>query len=130
MFYFIGVSRLMNNIYEILHTETNLNELFDNPPSDITPYKKKVVKFAQDADRCKRQTIPWTMLMLIIGSIAFLLGGAHDTGLVSKTVHTGVVYGFLTAMLIGFFRQWYYLKVGHLSLRKVKTLFEIPDGQM
>lgn len=130
MFYFIGVSRLMNNVYEILNTETNLKELFEEPPADIAPYKKKVIKFVQDADRCKRQTIPWTMLMLIIGSIAFLLGGAHDTGLVSKTVHSGVVYGFLMAMFIGFFRQWHYLKVGHVSLRKVKTLFEIPDGQM
>jgi len=130
MFYFIGVARLMTNVYEILQTESNLSELFDNPPEDIMPYKKKVFKFVQDSERCKRQTIPWTMLMLILGSIAFLLGGAHDTGLVSKTVHSGVVYGFFVAMVIGFFRQWYYLKVGHLSLRKVKTLFDIPDGQM
>lgn len=130
MFYFIGVARLMNNVYEILHTETNLGELFDTPPEDIAPYKKKTIKFVQDAERCKRQTIPWTMLMLILGSIAFLLGGAHDTGLVTKTVHTGVVYGFMVAMFIGFFRQWHYLKVSHVSLRKVKTLFSIPDGQM
>ncbi|MBC96148.1 MAG: hypothetical protein CME63_00215 [Halobacteriovoraceae bacterium] len=130
MFYFIGVARLMNNIYQVLHSENNLHELFDNPPEDLSPYKKKVVKFVQDSDRCKRQTIPWTMLMLVLGSIAFLLGGAHDTGLVSKVVHSGVVYGFMAAMFIGFFRQWYYLKVSHVALRKVKTLFEIPDGQM
>ena len=68
--------------------------------------------------------------MLVLGMIAFLLGGAHDTNLVSKTTHSGVVYGFLAAMLIGFVRQWHYLKVGHISLRKIKTLFEIPDGQM
>ncbi len=130
MFYFIGVSRLMTNVYNVLSSEKNLSELFDNPPEDLEPYKKKTVKFVQDSDRCKRQTIPWTMLMLILGSIAFLLGGAHDTNLVSKVVHSGVVYGFMAAMFIGFFRQWYYLKISHVSLRKVKTLFDIPDGQM
>jgi len=65
-----------------------------------------------------------------LGMIAFLLGGAHDTGLVSRPVHSGVVYGFIVAMGIGFFRQWYYLGRGHLLLRKLKTLFAIPDGQM
>ena len=130
MFYFIGVSRLMNNVYQALNSANNLHELFDDPPEDLGPYKKKVIKFVQDSDRCKRQTIPWTMLMLILGSIAFLLGGAHDTGLVTKVVHSGVVYGFMVAMFIGFFRQWHYLKVSHVALRKVKTLFEIPDGQM
>lgn len=130
MFYFIGVSRLMNNVYQALNSENNLHELFDDPPEDLEPYKKKVIKFVQDSDRCKRQTIPWTMLMLVLGSIAFLLGGAHDTALVSKIVHSGVVYGFMAAMFIGFFRQWHYLKVSHVALRKVKGLFEIPDGQM
>ncbi len=130
MFYFIGVARLMNNVYSVLNTKTNLGELFDDPPEDLEPYKKKTIKFVQDSDRCKRQTIPWTMLMLVLGSIAFLLGGAHDTGLVSKVIHSGVVYGFMVAMMIGFFRQWYYLKVSHVALRKVKGLFEIPDGQM
>jgi len=130
MFYFIGVSRLMTNVYNVLHSKSNLGELFDNPPEDLEPYKKKAIKFVQDSDRCKRQTIPWTMLMLILGSIAFLLGGAHDTNLVSKVVHSGVVYGFMVAMFIGFVRQWYYLKISHVSLRKVKALFEIPDGQM
>jgi hypothetical protein len=130
MFYFIGVSRLMTNVYNVVSSEKNLGELFDNPPEDLEPYRKKTIKFVQDSDRCKRQTIPWTMLMLILGSIAFLLGGAHDTNLVSKVVHSGVVYGFMSAMFIGFFRQWYYLKISHTSLRKVKSLYEIPDGQM
>lgn len=130
MFYFIGINRLMKNVYEILGSEKNLSELFENPPEDLSPYKKKVYKFVLDSERGKRQTIPWTMLMLVLGMIAFLLGGAHDTNLVSKTTHSGVVYGFLAAMLIGFVRQWHYLKVGHISLRKIKTLFEIPDGQM
>lgn len=130
MFYFIGVNRLMKNVYDIIYGKTNLHEVFENPPQDLSPYEKKVKKFVQDSDRCKRQTIPWTMLMLILGTIAFLLGGAHDTGLVAKTTHSGVVYGFIVAMLIGFFRQWHYLSVGHILLRKVKGLFQIPDGQM
>lgn len=130
MFYFIGVARLVENIDLIVSTKTNLNELFDNPPDDLSPYIEKVKKFVQDSTLAKRQTIPWTILMLILGMIAFLLGGAHDTGMVQKTTHSGVVYGFTAAMLIGFVRQWYYLGKTHILLRKVKTLFEIPDGQM
>lgn len=130
MFYFIGVARMMTNVYMVLDEEKNLSELFDDPPEDLMPYKKKTYKFVQDAERCKRQTIPWTMLMLVLGSIAFLLGGAHDTALVPKIVHSGVVYGFMAAMFIGFFRQWYYLKVSHIALRKIKALYSIPDGQM
>lgn len=130
MFYFIGVARLVENIHLILHSATNLNELFDNPPSDLKPYIEKVDKFHYDAQLAKRQTIPWTILMLILGMIAFLLGGAHDTGLVQKTTHSGVVYGFTVAALIGFVRQWYYLGKAHILLRKIKGLFEIPDGSM
>lgn len=130
MFYFIGVSRLVNNIQMILKSENNLPELFENPPEDLTPYVKKVDRFVHEADLAKRQTIPWTMLMLILGMIAFLLGGAHDTNMVEKTTHSGVVYGFIVSMLIGFFRQWWFLGKAHLLLRKVKTLFDIPDGQM
>lgn len=129
MFYFIGVDKLMKSIYTALQ-EGNLGELFDDPPEDLSPYIKKTYKFAMDSERCKRQTIPWTILMLVLGSIAFLLGGAHDTGLVSKIIHSGVVYGFMMAMFIGFVRQWYYLKISHFSLRKIKSLYEIPDGQM
>lgn len=130
MFYFIGISRLTTNVWNILNSEKNLGELFEEPPEDLAPYIKKVRQFVMDTDRCKRQTIPWTMLMLILGTIAFLLGGAHDTNLVSKTTHSGVVYGFIVAMIIGFVRQWYYLGKGNTTLRKLKGLFEIPDGQM
>lgn len=130
MFYFIGVARLTNNVYSIVATKTNLHELFDNPPNDLSPYIEKTKKFVEDADRCKRQTIPWSILMLVLGMVAFLLGGAHDTGLVQKTTHSGVVLGFFVAMTIGFFRQWYYLGKAHLLLRKLKGLYEIPDGQM
>lgn len=130
MFYFIGVARLVNNIHLILHSENNLAELFEEAPADLAPYKKKVERFVYEADLCKRQTIPWTILMLVLGMIGFLLGAAHDTGMVEKTTHSGVVYGFIVAMGIGFFRQWFYLGKSHTLLRKVKGLFEIPDGQM
>lgn len=130
MFYFIGIARLTKNVHLILNSGTNLKELFEDPPNDLGPYTKKVEKFVQDSELAKRQTIPWTMLMLVLGMIAFLLGGAHDTGLVQKHIHSGVVYGFFAAMFIGFIRQWYYLKKGHILLRKLKALFQIPDGQM
>ena len=68
--------------------------------------------------------------MLILGMLAFLFGGAHDTGLVEKATHVGLVYGFIAALTIGFFRQWYYLKKTHLLLRKVKALYSLPDAQM
>lgn len=130
MFYFIGVSRLANNVQTILQSGTQLKELFEKPPEDLTPYMKQTKRLTYEADTCKRQTIPWSILMIVLGMLGFLLGGAHDTMLVSKSVHSGVIYGFLAAMTIGFFRQWYYLGKSHKLLRKLKTLFEIPDAQM
>ena len=130
MFYFIGVARLVENVWNALHSEANLNELFEEPPTDLEPYKKKVARFVHETQLSKRQTIPWTMLMLVLGTIGFLLGGAHDTGLVAKTVHSGVAYGFLVAMLIGFFRQWYYLGKTHKLLRDIKGLFGISGDAM
>jgi ABC-type multidrug transport system fused ATPase/permease subunit len=130
MFYFIGVARLVENVWNALNSEGSLTELFDSPPQDLGPYKKKLTRYIHESQLCKRQTIPWTMLMLILGTIAFLLGGAHDTGMVSKIVHSGVVYGFLAAMLIGFVRQWYYLKKSHLLLREMKGLFGISRDAM
>ena len=130
MFYFIGVSRLVNNVYQILTSGTNLKELFENPPLDLDPYLKKTKQFVHDTTVSKRQTIPWTMLMLVLGMFAFLLGGAYDTGLVSKPIHSGLSYGFIAAMLIGFVRQWYYLGKTHKTLRKLKSLFSISDHSM
>lgn len=130
MFYFIGVARLVENVWNALNSEANLSELFDNPPSDLEPYKKKVARFVHESQLSKRQTIPWTMLMLVLGTIAFLLGGAHDTGLVSKIVHSGVAYGFFAAMVIGFFRQWYYLGKSHILLGDMKSLFGISRDAM
>lgn len=130
MFYFIGTSRLVNNVWDALHSEANIHELFEVPPGDLEPYIKSTRRFVEQSTRSKRQTIPWTMLMLILGMAAFLLGGAHDTGLVEKTTHVGLVYGFLATATIGFFRQWYYLGKTHILLRKIKALYEIPDDSM
>jgi ABC-type multidrug transport system fused ATPase/permease subunit len=130
MFYFIGVSRLVENVWNALNSQGNLHELFDNPPEDLEPYKKKVARYVHESQLSKRQTIPWTMLMLVLGTIAFLLGGAHDTGLVRKVIHSGVAYGFLASMLIGFVRQWYYLGKSHKLLGDLKTLFGISRNAM
>ncbi len=130
MFYFIGVSRLITNIWNVLHSEGNLAELFDEAPKDLEPYIKKVRKYVFDSTLAKRQTIPWTMLMLVLGTLGFLLGGAHDTGMVRKIIHSGVIYGFITAMIIGFFKQWMYLGRSHRLLREVKTLFSISNDAM
>lgn len=130
MFYFIGVARLVENVWNALNSEANLTELFDTPPSDLEPYKKKVARYVHESQLSKRQTIPWTILMLVLGTIGFLLGGAHDTGLVPKIVHSGVIYGFIAAMLIGFVRQWYYLGKSHALLGEMKALFGISRDAM
>jgi hypothetical protein len=130
MFYFIGVARLVENVWNVLQSEQNLHELFDTPPTDLEPYKKRVARFVHESSLSKRQTIPWTMMMLVLGSIGFLLGGAHDTGLVVKTVHSGVIYGFIAAMAIGFYRQWIYLGKSHILLRELKGLFGMSSDSM
>lgn len=130
MFYFIGVARLVENVWNALNSEANLGELFDEAPADLEPYKKKVARYVHESQLSKRQTIPWTGLMLVLGTIGFLLGGAHDTGMVAKTVHSGVAYGFLAAMLIGFVRQWHYLGKSHVLLGELKELFGISRDAM
>lgn len=130
MFYFIGVARLVENVWNALNSEENLSELFETAPPDLEPYKKKVARYVHESQLSKRQTIPWTMLMLVLGTIAFLLGGAHDTGLVTRVVHSGVAYGFIASMLIGFVRQWYYLGKSHILLGEMKGLFGISRDAM
>ncbi len=130
MFYFIGVSRLTINIWNILNTGEKLEDLFDTAPKDLKPYIKKTRKFAKDSNTFKRQTIPWTMLILCLGTLAFLAGGAHDTGLISKHIHSGLVYGFSAAVSIGFVRQWVFLGKAHTHLRKIKALYMISDDTM
>lgn len=130
MFYFIGVSRFVNNIAGILGTETNLDELFDQPPQDLTPYSKETAQHQIQTTLYKRKVIAWTMLTIILGMLAFFLGAAFDTGHVDRTIHSGVVYGFAVALLISSFHQWKFLKKNHLILRKIKALFSIPDHTM
>ena len=130
MFYFIGVARLVENVWNALNSQGNLNELFEAIPDDLEPYKKKVARYVHESQLSKRQTIPWTMLMLILGTRAFLLGGAHDTGMVRKVVHSGVAYGFFVAMGIGFVRQWHYLGKSHKLLGEMKALFGISRDAM
>jgi len=130
MFYFIGVSRLVNNVYNVLHSEKNLNELFDQPPSDLAPYIKKTKRHVHESTLSKRQTIPWTMLILTLGTIGFLLGGAHDTGMVTKIIHSGTIYGFLVALFIGFFKQWSHLGKSHKLLRDLKNLYGLSNDAM
>ena len=110
MFIFIGVGRFTKNIYEIISIAKDSMRLFEEIPENFKKYEDKVKKFFFDSETFKRQTIPWTMLMLTLGTIAFLLGGAHDTCLVEMHVHSGVAYGFAGASLIGFVRQWVYLE--------------------
>jgi hypothetical protein len=130
MFYFIGSSRLADNVVNVLNSPAHLDEIFEKAPESLDPYKKKANQFQYDASLCKRKTIPWTMMMLALGMLAFFLGAAHDTSMVNKSVHVGVVYGFLAAMVIGIVKQWYYLGKTHMMLRKIKYLFELPDHQM
>ncbi len=130
MFYFIGVNRFTRNIYEIISSGKRLDELFEEIPRNYKDYEKKVSKFYFDSETFKRQTIPWTMIMLTLGTFAFLLGGAHDTDLVEIHVHSGVSYGFAAASLIGFTKQWIYLGKAHLLLRKIKTLFMLEHNSM
>ena len=130
MFYFIGVARLVENVWNALNSDGHLEELFETPPQNLEPYRTKVSRFVHESQLSKRQTIPWTMLMLVLGTLAFLLGGAHDTGMVSKIVHSGVAYGFFAALIIGFARQWYYLGKSHILLGDLKQLFGISRDQM
>ena len=130
MFYFIGTARLTRNVHQALQQKRHLKDLFEKPPADLTEYQKTVSHLNHQASLSKRGTIPWTMLILTLGSIAFLLGAAYDTGLVEKTTHSGVAYGFSSAMILGTIRQWHFLSKNHLLLRKLKLLFEIPRSSM
>lgn len=134
MFYFIGTSRLVQNVCQALELELELElekELEnEGHGTSLRAAKRTAANLGHQATVGKRQTIPWSMLMLTLGSLAFLLGGAYDTGLVEKTTHSGVAYGFFAAMVIGCVRQWHFLGKNHLLLRKLKGLFGIPDGSM
>jgi hypothetical protein len=78
---------------------------------------------------CKRQTIPWTALILVLGIIAFLFGGAFHTGQVSRMVHVGLILGF-ASIHFGFYKQWTYLGRANKYLRELKELFNISNNAM
>lgn len=131
MFYFIGVNRLVTNIHIKLDEGKNLGELFDDgAPEDLMPYRKRVYRYYKNSDMAKKKVIPWTMLTLFLGILGFLLGGAHHTGVVDRIIHSGVIYGFLAAYLIGFAKQWKYLGQNHFLLRELKKLFSLSDHTM
>ena len=48
-----------------------MNELFEAPPARPNAIQEKVFQFSQEATRGKRQTIPWTMLILLEELLAF-----------------------------------------------------------
>lgn len=130
MFFFIGISRMVKNIHFILHGKTDLDQLFDDPPEDLSPYMKKVTRFKYKADTYKRKIIPWIVLSILLGTITFLMGGAYDTGAVERNTHLGLSYGFLFTLFMGLISQWKYLKEVHLLLRQVKSTFDIEDHSM
>ncbi|MDA8792695.1 hypothetical protein N9N67_05585 [Bacteriovoracaceae bacterium] len=130
MFYFIGVSRLTQKVQHSFHEEIQDQENQEIPDDDKTFYEKKLIHFVHVSTVSKRQVIPWVMIILTLGIIGLFLGAAHDTGMVAKTTHSGVVLGFFAALIIGFVKQWIYLKKAHLLLREIKSLFSIPDQSM
>jgi hypothetical protein len=123
MFYFIGVARFLDN----LHNEINASE---NPETVKSTWIKALERYRHNSTINKRKVIPWTMLTLVLGMIAFFMGGAHDSGITDKYIHVGTVYGFLVSLLLSAFFQWNYLGKNHEILRIIKTGFEIEDHQM
>jgi hypothetical protein len=130
MFFFIGISRMVQNIHNILHGKTDLDQLFDNPPEDLTPYMKKITRFRYKADTFKRKIVPWVILSIVLGTFTFLMGGAYDTGAVSRNTHLGLSYGFIFTLTMGIISEWRYLKQAHILLRQVKSTFELEDHAM
>lgn len=131
MFYFIGVSKMISETSELMEQEgEKAKELFETPPEDIIPYRNKVSQFSYQTTLYKRKTIPWTMLIIILGMLAFLMGGAYDTGMVKKETHEGLAYGFLLALILGTTHQWFLLGKAHKILREFKAMFSMSNSQM
>lgn len=136
MFYFIGVNRLMNNIEVLLTTGgQDLKELFgDIPqeeiPEDLEPYKKKIQQYNYKSKMAKRKTIPWTMMMITLGMMTFMLGAAYDTGMVSREIHKGLAIGLWASVIIGVTHQWILLGQSYHWLRQIKGLFSLSNFRM
>lgn len=137
MFYFIGVHRLTNNIEQLLAGgPEDLNELFtieqkvELTQLDLDPYKKKIAQYAYKTRMAKRKAIPWTMMMITLGMMTFLLGAAFDTGMVSREIHKGLAIGLWASVLIGVTHQWILLGHSYQWLRQIKGMFSLPDLSM
>jgi hypothetical protein len=52
MFYFIGVARLVENVWNALNQPGHLDELFDTPPDNLQPYIKKVQRYLHESSLC------------------------------------------------------------------------------
>jgi hypothetical protein len=135
MFYFIGVRQLMVNVMQGLQgaKREQLAEYFEGEaqiPSDLTPYLSKLNRFYYLANQAKRKSIPWCILILILGILSFLLGAAHHTNVVDKSIHAGVVLGYLTASTLGCIWMIKHLRTANQSLRDMKSLFGLKSHQM
>ncbi len=127
MFYFIGIKKFINNIHSIIMDNKNPSNIFENdqPLEVIEKYRKTTTHFLQSADISKRKVIPWTILIIILGMLAFFLGAAHDNNIVSRHIHSGVVYGFIVALAIGFFQEWKHLGINRILVLKVRATFKL-----
>lgn len=127
MFYFIGIKKFVNNIHLIINDNKNPSDIFENeqPLEVIEKYRKTTIHFLKSADLSKRKVIPWTILIIILGMLAFFLGAAHDNNMVSRHIHSGVVYGFIVAMTIGFYKEWKHLGMNRILLVKVRATFKL-----
>lgn len=133
MFFFIGVHKLTTNVFNTVQSgkPEDLHQIFEGPlPSDFGEYLKKTKQLWYQSQQIKRQTVPWAILIIVLGMITFLIGGAYDTGVVSKPIHSGLAYSFTITLFIGVYYQWVCLGKAHKLLRKLKTLYQIPDHQM
>lgn len=135
MFYFIGVKQLVVNIVHNLQNPKpeQLAEYFagsEHVPQDLTPYLSKLNRFYYVVNQAKRKSIPWCMLTLTLGILAFLLGAAHHTLVVNKSVHVGVVIGYLVASTLGCYWMLKHLRASHQTLRALKSLFGLESHRM
>lgn len=93
MFYFIGIHRLVENVLNVLNSKQQLDTLFDAPfPEDLTPYRKDVNRLHYQTNLCKRQTIPWTELMLDSWNHSFFIWWSFSYGTSQSMVHLGLLW--------------------------------------
>jgi succinate dehydrogenase/fumarate reductase cytochrome b subunit len=135
MFYFMGVRQLVLNVMQGLQNSNRdqLTEYFsrkEDIPQDLTPYLSKLNRFYYVVNQAKRKSIPWCILILILGILSFLLGAAHHTNVVDKSVHVGVVFGPIVASTLGCIWMVKYLGDAHRTLKSMKELFGLKSHHM